>query len=244
MAVQFLTVEQHQDVLKRLVQLGKKRGSPVPIHADGEEYTSLMICFLLHSLSAAESILCLSTSLGNEWFPTTVGYVIVRPMFEIDVTAHFITKASRERARQYIEFGEVLNKRKTEACAKHRNSANAGWKDGMELLWQNHWASREAEVRKKFDAVSSRFTIRKSHGREDSLKTGQASASARWQRLLGMLKATMYFTVSFLLSRTAMFILRTVFFSQEQMVRFGHNGQTNLMSAMFLDTQQHFSHAI
>ena len=158
MAVQFLTVEQHQDVLKRLVQLGKKRGSPVPIHADGEEYTSLMICFLLHSLSAAESILCLSTSLGNEWFPTTVGYVIVRPMFEIDVTAHFITKASRERARQYIEFGEVLNKRKMEACAKHRNSANAGWKDGMELLWQNHWASREAEVRKKFDAMSSRFT--------------------------------------------------------------------------------------
>jgi len=116
MAVKLLTVEQHQEVLKCLFELGKQRGGRVPIHAAGEEYTSLMICFLLHSASAAESILRLSTSFGNEWFPTTVGYSIVRPMFEIDVTAHYITKSPVERARQYIKFDAVLNKRKMEAC--------------------------------------------------------------------------------------------------------------------------------
>jgi hypothetical protein len=158
MAVKLLTVEQHQEVLKRLFELGKQRSGRIPVHAAGDEYTSLMICFLLHSASAAESILRLSASFGDEWFPVTVGYSIVRPMFEIDVTAHYITKSPAERARQYIEFDAVLNKRKMDACAKHRKSGNVSWREGMELEWQHYWASREADVCKKFEAVASRFT--------------------------------------------------------------------------------------
>jgi hypothetical protein len=158
MSVKLLTVEQHQDVLKRLVALAKQRGARIPVHAAGEEYTSLMVCFLLHSTSAAESLLRLSASFGNEWFPATACYSIVRPMFELDVTAHYITQSPTERARQYIEFCAILNKRKMDACAKHRESSNSGWQEGMELEWQNYWASREADVRREFDLVASRFT--------------------------------------------------------------------------------------
>ena len=158
MAVKFLTIEQHQEVLRRLVELGKHHGGSIPFHAAGKEYTSLMICFLLHSVAAAESTLCLSKSFGPEWFPATVGYSIVRPMFEIDVTAHYITKSPAAYARQYIEFSAVLNKRKMEVCAKHRRSSHASWREGMELEWQHYWAPLEAEVRKKFDAVSAQFT--------------------------------------------------------------------------------------
>lgn len=178
MAVKLLTVEQHQEVLKRLFELGKQRSNKISIHAAGEEYTSLMICFLLHSASAAESILRLSAAFGNEWFPTTVAYSIVRPMFEIDVTAHYITKAPAARARQYIEFSDVLNKRKMEACAKHRKSSNAGWREGMELEWQHNWASRESDVRKKFEAVSSRFT-RKGNPRKGELFENWSGISIR-----------------------------------------------------------------
>jgi hypothetical protein len=178
MAVKLLTVEQHQEVLKRLVALGKQRGGSIPIHAAGEEYTSLMICFLLHTASAAESILRLSASFGDEWFPATVGYSIVRPMFEIDVTAHYITKSPAERARQYIEFSAVLNKRKMEACAKHRKSSDAGWREGMELEWQHYWLSREADVRRKFDAVSSQFT-RKENPRKGQLFENWSGKSIR-----------------------------------------------------------------
>ena len=53
----------------------------------GFEYTSLMLCFLLHNLSSAETLLQLSSSFGNDWFPVTVGYTIARTMFETDVTA-------------------------------------------------------------------------------------------------------------------------------------------------------------
>ena len=178
MAVKFLTVEQHQEVLKRLVSLGKQRCSQIPIHSAGHEYTSLMICFLMHNLSAAESLLCLAKSFGNEWFPATVGYSIVRPMFEIDVNAHYITQMPKERPRQYIEFCAILNKRRMEACAKHRKSSDASWREGMELEWQHNWAAREKEIQKKFDAVLSQFT-RKENPRKGELFENWSGKSIR-----------------------------------------------------------------
>lgn len=178
MSIKLLTVEQHQDVLKRLVALAKQRGGRIPVHAAGEEYTSLMVCFLLHSASAAESLLRLSASFGNEWFPATVCYSIVRPMFELDVTAHYIAKSPAEHARQYIEFCAVLNKRKMDACAKHRKNSNAGWQEGMELEWRNYWAPREADVLKNFAAVASRFT-RKENPRKGQLFENWSGKSIR-----------------------------------------------------------------
>jgi len=178
MAVKLLTVEQHQEVLKRLVSLGKQRCVQIPIHSAGEEYTSLMICLLMHNLSAGQSILRLAESFGDEWFPATVGYSIVRPMFEIDVTSHYITQAPKERSRQYIEFCAVLNKRNMEACSKHRKSNNASWREGMELVWQHHWAPREKEVQKKFDAVLPQFT-RKENPRKGELFENWSGKSIR-----------------------------------------------------------------
>jgi hypothetical protein len=178
MAIKLLTVEQHQEVLKRLVTLGKQQCNHVPIHSAGNEYTSLMICFLMHNLSAAESILHLAESFGDEWFPATVAYSIARPMFEIDVTAHYITKAPKELSLQYIKFCAVLNKRKMEACSKHRKSNNASWREGMELEWQHNWASRENEVQKKFDAILPLFT-RKENPRKGELFENWSGKSIR-----------------------------------------------------------------
>src|SRR6185437_1685054 len=178
MDVKLLTVEQHQEVLKRLVSLGKQQDRQIPIHSAGLEYTSLMICFLMHNLSAAESILKLASSFSDEWFPVTVGYSIVRPMFEIDVTAHYITQSPKELSLQYIEFCAVLNKRKLEACAKHLKSKNVSWRKGMELEWQHNWATRENEIIKKFDSVASKFT-RKENPRKGELFENWSGKSIR-----------------------------------------------------------------
>jgi hypothetical protein len=99
-------------------------------------------------------------------------------MFEIDVTAHYITKSPAERARQYIEFDAVLNKRRMDACLKHRKSGNAGWREGMELEWQNIWSARETAVRKKFDAVCSQFT-RKENPRKGEIFDNWSGKSIR-----------------------------------------------------------------
>ncbi len=157
----FLTLEQHQHVLESLLHLGKKRTEGIPSHSEGFEYTSLMVCFLLHNLSSAETLLKLSRSFGNDWFPVAVGYITTRSMFETDVTAHYITKKPKERAKQYIDFGQVLKKRRMDACAKHRNSSDSTWREAMSLIWENHWKSQEDSINRKYKDVLSRFTHRK-----------------------------------------------------------------------------------
>lgn len=154
----FLTTDQHQDVLRRLLDLGRSRIDRVRFHPAESEYTSLLLCFLLQNFSAAETLLRLANSFGKEWYPVAVGYTVARTMFEVDVTAHYITKAPADRSRQYIDFSAVLNKRAMDACNEHRSSKDPQWQEAMQLLWQHHWATRECEVIAKFNAVAPAFT--------------------------------------------------------------------------------------
>lgn len=154
----FLTTDQHRIVLQRLLDLGRSRINNVRYRRADLPYTSLMLSFLLQNFSAAETLLKLANSFGREWYPVTVGYTIARTMFEVDVTAHYITKAPAERCRQYIDFAAILNKRAMDACKEHRGSKDSQWREAMDLLWQNHWAAREREVTSKFDLVAPQFT--------------------------------------------------------------------------------------
>ncbi|MGO9010419.1 MAG: DUF5677 domain-containing protein [Bryobacteraceae bacterium] len=156
MAIRFLTVEQHRRVVSQLLDLGRS-GSGASVREAGAEYTSLMVCFLLHNLSAAESLLRLWQAFGEQWFPATVGYIAARSIFETDVTAHYISQQPNERARQYILFEHILDKQQMDTCAKHRNSKDPQWSEGMRLMWQNHWVPREQEVNAKYNEVRSRF---------------------------------------------------------------------------------------
>jgi hypothetical protein len=155
--VLFLTVDQHKEVLRRLVDLGGRATNGVPADQTDLGYASLMVCFLLQNLSAAETLLRISSSFGNEWYPVTVGYTIARTMFEVDVTAHYITQSPSERVPQYIHFTAILNKLEMDACNKHRNSKNFQWREAMELIWKNCWSMRESEVINKFNEVSPQF---------------------------------------------------------------------------------------
>lgn len=91
-----LTIDEHRLVVERLVELAKIQG--VNINAKDFGYTSLMVCLLMHSRASAESLIALHARFGNEWFPITAGYVIVRSLFEVDVTAHYISRDSVERS--------------------------------------------------------------------------------------------------------------------------------------------------
>jgi hypothetical protein len=164
--VLLLTGKQHEEVVRRLVDLGRSHSDKIPLRAAGVEYTSLMICFLLHELSAADTLLRICGSFGEEWFPVTIGYTIARAMFEADVTAHYLTRDPADRARQYIEFGAVLNKNQMEACLKHQNSPDPQWREAMSLLWQHQWGPRQAGVARAFDAVAAKFTRVNKNGKE------------------------------------------------------------------------------
>ena len=91
-------VPYHQRVLSRLCTIAATVEG-VPTHAAGLEYTSLMSCFLMNNVSGGRALLSLLDASGADWFPATFGYVIARSMFEVDVTAHYISLVPLERAR-------------------------------------------------------------------------------------------------------------------------------------------------
>ena len=161
----FLTADQHREVLRRLIAVGERSARGIRHHRVSLEYSSLMLCFLLQNLSAAETFSRLFTSFGMEWYPVGVSYAVVRVMFEVDVTAHYITQSPLERARQYVDFGAILTKRSMDACKKHCGSKDLQWQEAMRLEWQNHWAPREIEVNKQFEAVAHSFKCTNKKGK-------------------------------------------------------------------------------
>ena len=157
--MKYLTAEEHMQVVSRLIAfLSSIKG--VEIHSAGIEYTSLMMCFAMHSKSACESLLTLQRSSGSEWFPSTTGYLIVRSLFEVDVTAHYISQAPIERSRRYIDFEHVIQKKTLEAIERHRMSGNSSWKEGMELLYENEYAPRKSKIDSAYANVRSQFEDR------------------------------------------------------------------------------------
>lgn len=165
----------HRRVLYALSILGQSING-ARTHSAGLEYTSLMSSFLMHNVSAARSLLTLYESSGVEWFPVTVGYLITRSLFEIDVTAHYITLQPQERARQYILFEHVLNKKAMDVCDKYRRSGNSSWREATEIEWREKWAGREQEINDKYAEVLPRF-IR--HGKKDQLFPSWSGKSIR-----------------------------------------------------------------
>ncbi len=161
----FLTSEQHQEVVRRLLGFGRGHAEDgIPSHPAGLAYTSVMMSLFLHNLSATETLVRIGDSFGIGWFPVTVGYAIARTMFETDVTAHYISQSPADRARQYIDFGKVLTRREMQACNKHRNSKHSDWREGMDLLWRNYWEPRQSDIEKKYDSVAPQFTRKKRDG--------------------------------------------------------------------------------
>jgi hypothetical protein len=159
-----LTADQQCEVLSRLDKAADAHTS-VQIHKAGIEYTSLMISFLLHIKTAITVLLKLKESFGEEWFPITIGYQIVRPIFEIDVNAHYITKDPRNRALKYIRFGTVLNWNEMDTCRKYLTSNNKEWQESMRLVWENKWKKRESEIEKKYEGLKNDYQKPNKKGR-------------------------------------------------------------------------------
>jgi hypothetical protein len=160
-----LTDEQHVIVLKRLINKAKESGSTPKIHSAGIEYTSLMNCFLLHNLSCSESLIKLLNAFTIEWFPVTVGYTIVRPMFEIDLNAHYISKNPKENAKRYIDFGKVNLFNQMNAIKKHCDSNNESWKEGMNLIWENDLKNKSQRITDNYNKVIVQFSRQDKKGK-------------------------------------------------------------------------------
>lgn len=154
--MKYLTFDEHREVVKRLVAL-PKGFKGCRDHVAGIEYTSLMVCFLMHTVEAAESLLALHERFGDEWFPATTGYLIARSLFEVDVHAHYISIDPAVRSRRYIAFEHVIRKNTLEAIERHRASAHLSWREGMQLMYTMEYAPRKAQIEADYDQVRTQF---------------------------------------------------------------------------------------
>lgn len=156
-----LTVEQHQQILERLLALVKNHTQIDLTNKVLEEkmYLILMVGFLNNSISISKTLLNLIKSLKKvEDFPVSVGYVIVRPLFETAVNASYIAKNPDEYVQQYIEFENILKYQKMKAIDKHRNSKKDDWKEGMDALFNEYTENNKSEIENNYQAVLSKFS--------------------------------------------------------------------------------------
>lgn len=157
--MKFQVEKQYIQALEELLALARKyfdEKGGVHFQPNKLPYTSLMICFFMQNMSASESLLRLYKSFSSEWFPQSIGYAIVRTMFEVDVTAHYISKRPDERALRYIDYGDVLNKQQMDVYKKYLNS-NEEFGGYVALRWDKHWKERESEIENKYKQVQGQF---------------------------------------------------------------------------------------
>jgi PAS domain-containing protein len=153
----FLIVEQARERLTRLLNLSSRIQNKFKNHLAGLEYTSVMISFLLEEISSVETLLRLSKSIGNEWFPINIGYMIARSMFEIDVNAHYITKDKINLSHQYIEYVHVLRKKELDTIMKYKDTNRKSWREFLQLWFRHYWESRTEDINNKFNEVKPDF---------------------------------------------------------------------------------------
>jgi hypothetical protein len=156
MAMKYLTTGEHREVVKRLVALAKSVRA-FQDHSVGPEYTSLMVCFMMHSVGASESLLTLHDRFGDSWFPATTGYVIVRSLFEVDFNAHYITQDPAKRSRRFIDFEHVIRKNTLETVERYRSSGDSSWREGIQLMYSLEYAPKKSKIEADYDRVRSQF---------------------------------------------------------------------------------------
>lgn len=160
------TIIDKQKTLECLIKLAKNEKA-VNIHPTGVEYTAIMSSFLIHMISAADSLLKLGQSHGDEWFPVTVGNTIVRPMFEVDVNARYITKNPKENALKFVEFDRVIEYKYMNAIKKQLKSESKVWSNGLQIAYNKNWKKKNDEIENNFKEVESKFTKTSKKGKKE-----------------------------------------------------------------------------
>jgi hypothetical protein len=78
-------------------------------------------------------------------------------MFEIDVTAHFISQQPIERAQRFIDFHDVLRYNHMLAVKQHRSSSKPSWNESLNFLWEQEYAENESQIVENFERVKMSF---------------------------------------------------------------------------------------
>ena len=166
----------------------------------------------MHSKSACESLLTLQRTSGSEWFASTTGYLIVRSLFEVDVTAHYISQAPIERSRRYIDFEHVIQKKTLEKLSSviERVEIHLGKKEWNFFIRTNMHHGKIRLIRPML-----MFARNLKIGTANGLLHGRERVSTQWPRRWTTWKPTKSFMPIFPHSPTSTSCSPTDFFDQK-----------------------------
>jgi hypothetical protein len=143
-----LTIEQHQQILERLLALVKrpKQNDFKNITHEQKLYYVILIGFLKNSISITETLLNILKSCNNlEDFPVFVGYILTRPLFEMNVNARYIAKNPEKYTKQYINYLNIIQYKRLTKIEKHQNSNKDDWKEEIASIISEYAKSNKIE---------------------------------------------------------------------------------------------------
>jgi len=152
-------------IVSRLHSVGTQKSPEIHDHPVGWEYSSLMRCFLLHILTSVEIMLKLYQD-SPDYFPVTNAYILLRSMFELNITARYISQDPRRRSTAYIDYGCVLSRRRFEKHLKHRNTKREEWRDLVRAMLSYEFnPKRRQEISQNYEKVRQKFEFVDKKGR-------------------------------------------------------------------------------
>jgi hypothetical protein len=159
MVLKALKTHQYVEIAIRLVELSTKRfpeQEEIKIHEAGISYTSLMICFRMHIV---RSMLLMTKfyELSPNYFPVINAYLILRTMFEIDINAHYISQDPERRANQFIDYGNIIDKKKFDKYLKHKDTKKQDWAEFINAILNYHYFSEKNKIVENYENVKAKF---------------------------------------------------------------------------------------
>jgi len=165
MVLRALKTHQYVEVAVRLVELTNQNfpeHKGVEIHKAGISYTSLMVCFRMH-LIRSMIIMTKFYKLSPNYFPVTTAYLILRTMFEININAHYISQDPERRSNEFIDYGNIIDKRKIDKYSKHKNTKKKDWAEFINAILKYDYPNKK-EIVHNYENVKSKFEYTNSKG--------------------------------------------------------------------------------
>jgi len=154
-------------IASRLLDLARTRfinDEALQSHTAGREYASLMMSFLLHFCSTIDSFISL-WKLNPNIFPVSNALVLTRCLFEVNVTALYISDNSKERSISFIEFHNVLRMQAFNRLSKLNNVNNSQWSPFITAVLQQEYIPDQKTIEQEYARVKNQFEFTDRNGK-------------------------------------------------------------------------------
>jgi hypothetical protein len=154
-------------IASRLINLARThfvQNANLPSHPAGLEYVSLMMSFLLHFCSTIDALIALYKS-NPTTFPVSSALVLTRCLFEVNVTALYISDEPEKRALSFIEYHNILRMQAFTRLTKLKSANNSQWSTYISTAIEQEYAPNQRTIEAEYARVKPQFEFIDKNGK-------------------------------------------------------------------------------